>query len=121
MRNNAFIMLFWCGFALSNEISDYCIKKESVGNVYAERTSSVESGHTVSKKGRSYFYSAPDDKCKTSKFIIYKDRVDVYMEYNGFSYVMYFGKDDVTTEGWVKSTNLKKNGYGIGDGDNNNN
>ncbi len=36
------------------------------------------------------------------------------MEYNGFYYIMYFGKNGVTTEGWMKSEHLKENGYGVG-------
>lgn len=104
----------FCNVVSSDEINDYCAIEDTVGKVEAGRISSVESGYTISVKGRSYFYSAPDDKCKTSKFIIFKDKVDAYMEYNKFHYIMYFGRNGVTTEGWVKSERLKENGYGVG-------
>lgn len=114
MKYYIFVFLFFCGMVSSGEIDGFCAEKDAIGKVEAERISTVESGHTVSVKGRSYFYSAPDDKCKTNKFIIFKDQVDAYMEYNKFYYIMYFGRDGITTEGWVKSERLKENGYGVG-------
>jgi hypothetical protein len=114
MKNIIFILWFFCGVVSSGEIENFCEKKDSVGQVEAERINSDESGYAVSSKGRSYFYSAPDDKCKTSKFIVFKEQVDAYMEYNNFYYVLYFGKDGVTTEGWMKSERIKENGYGVG-------
>lgn len=114
MKEIILALLFFYSSLSYGEVDDYCSKKDAVGEVEAERINSAESGYTVSKKGRSYFYSAPDDKCKTSKFIVFKDQVDAYMEYNSFHYIIYFGKNGVTTEGWVKSEHLKKNGYGVG-------
>lgn len=114
MKNIIFILWFFCGVVSSGEMGNYCGKKDSVGQIEAERIKISESGYTVSSKGRSYFYSAPDDKCKTSKFIVFKERIDVYMEYNDFYYVIYFGKNGVTTEGWMKSERIKANGYGVG-------
>lgn len=95
--------MVFCGVVLSGEIDSFCEKKDSAGQVEAERINSAESSYTVSSKGRSYFYSAPDDKYKTSKFIVFKARIDAYMEYNDFCYVVYFGKNGMTTEGWMKS------------------
>ncbi|WP_438549583.1 hypothetical protein [Aeromonas sp.] len=92
----------------------FCAEKDTNGKVKAERISSAESGYIVSVKGRSYFYSAPYDKCKTNKFIIFKDQLDAYMEYNRFHYIMHLGKNGVTTEGWVKSESIKGNSYGLG-------
>ncbi|MDO4687512.1 MAG: hypothetical protein Q4A94_01030 [Plesiomonas sp.] len=114
MKSIIFILCFFCGAALSGEIENFCEKKDSVGQVEAGRINSAESGYTVSSKGRSYFYSAPDDKCKTRKFIVFRERIDAYMEYNGFYYVVYFGKNGVTTQGWMKSERIKENGYGVG-------
>lgn len=70
---------------------------------------------TVIGKGRLYFYSAPNDKCKISNnlFIIPKDTVVVYSEYNSFYYVMYIGKNN-TVEGWIDSKRLKSTGRNIG-------
>lgn len=70
---------------------------------------------TVIGEGRLYFYSAPNDKCKISNnlFIIPKDTVVVYSEYNNFYYVMYIGKNN-TVEGWVDSKRLKSTGKNIG-------
>lgn len=107
--------MVFCGVVLSGEIDNFCEKKDSAGQVEAERIkriNSAESSYTVSSKGRSYFYSAPDDKCKTSEFIVFKERIDAYMEYNYFYYVVYFGKNGMTTEGWMKSERIKANGYG---------
>jgi hypothetical protein len=114
MKGIILALLFVYSSLSYGKVDDYCSKKDAGGEVEAERISSAESGYTVSKKGRSYFYSAPDDKCKTSKFIVFKDQVDAYMEYNGFHYIIYFGRNGVTTEGWVKSEHLKENGYGVG-------
>lgn len=108
-----FLLLFYSSISYG-KVDYYCSNKDAIGKVEAERINIVDSGYTVSTKGRSYFYSAPDDKCKISKFIIFKDQVDAYMEYNGFYYIMYFGKNGVTTEGWMKSEHLKENGYGVG-------
>ncbi|MNF53531.1 hypothetical protein D3C85_462500 [compost metagenome] len=114
MKKIILALLFSYSSLSYGEVDYYCLGIDAIGKVEAERISSAESGYTVSTKGRSYFYSAPDDKCKTNKFIIFKDQVDAYMEYNSFHYIMYFGKDGVTTEGWVKSERLKENGYGVG-------
>ncbi|MNT77197.1 hypothetical protein D3C72_2162830 [compost metagenome] len=114
MKKIILALLFSYSSLSYGEVDSYCLGIDAIGKVEAERISSAESGYTVSTKGRSYFYSAPDDKCKTNKFIIFKDQVDAYMEYNSFHYIMYFGKDGVTTEGWVKSERLKENGYGVG-------
>lgn len=108
MKEIILALLFYYSSISYGEVGDYCLGIDAIGKVEAERISSAESGHTVSTKGLSYFYSAPDNKCKTNKFIIFKDQVDAYMEYNSFYYIMYFGKNGVTTEGWVKSERLKK-------------
>lgn len=65
--------------------------------------------YQVSQSGKSYFYSAPNEKCQISKdlFIIKSDVVEVIGKFNNFYNVIYKKKngDDVT--GWIYKDNLK--------------
>jgi hypothetical protein len=71
-------------------------------------------GFSVIGKGRLYFHSAPDLRCKESKvFIIPNDKVNAYLDYRGYYYIMYFKKTGEQIEGWVDSNRLMENNTGI--------
>jgi len=74
-----------------------------------------ESGRDVIGKGRVQFYSAPDHRCKMKGvFVIPGDTVNAYVEYGDFTSVMYISSTtDSEAVGWVESSRLKENGYGI--------
>jgi len=74
------------------------------------------SGRVVIGKGRLQFYSAPNLSCKKSgSFILPGESVDAYLEYKGFTSVLYMNsKTGTEAEGWVLSSKLKETGYGIG-------
>ena len=64
---------------------------------------------------RTYFHSAPSAQCKIKQlFLIPKDSVVAYQEFKNeketWLYVMYFGKDGNTTEGWVLEKHFKISG-----------
>lgn len=80
-----------------------------------EKTPSDNSGYVIKNAGRTYFYSAPDERCKIKElFIVQGDLVNVYADYNGFSSIMYFKKNGVPVTGWVHSDTLKPTRTGIG-------
>ncbi len=58
-------------------------------------------------EGRAQFYSAPHESCSIKgKFIIPKDGVGIYSEYDGFSQIIYGGKEEDAGV-WVKTNRLK--------------
>lgn len=61
------------------------------------------------------FHSAPRPDCRMQGvFILPGENVDAYLEYSGYKYVMYINlKTGNTTMGWVKSSRLRANGYGV--------
>lgn len=74
------------------------------------------SGRVVIDKGRLQFYSAPNLSCKQSGiYILPGESIDAYLEYKGFTSVLYINpKTGTEAEGWVLSARLKETGYGIG-------
>ncbi|QTF07899.1 hypothetical protein HC231_08110 [Brenneria izadpanahii] len=80
----------------------------------AIRFDSTDNGYTVTGKERSYFYTAPNEGCiKKQVFIIPGDKVNAYLDYNEYYYVMYFKKNGQQVEGWVKQNQLKSNNTGV--------
>lgn len=69
----------------------------------------------VTGTGRLQFYSAPDLECKMpGVFVIPKDRLIAYVEYKGYTAVLYIGgKDGGEPMGWVLSSRLRETGTGI--------
>ena len=62
--------------------------------------------YQVIGKTRLYFYSAPDLHCKHSQlFLIPKDAVIPYFEYNGYYHVSYLKNLDIS--GWVNKKRLR--------------
>lgn len=75
----------------------------------------ADAGRVVIGKGRLQFYSAPDYSCKMpGVFIIERESVDAYAEYEGFTSVVYLGrKQNGPVGGWVRSDRLRPNDLGI--------
>jgi hypothetical protein len=74
-----------------------------------------ESGRDVIGKGRVQFYSAPDRRCKMKgTFVIPGDTLNAYIEFAGFTSVMFINlKTGTEANGWVETSRLRENGYGI--------
>lgn len=73
------------------------------------------SGYVIKNAGRTYFYSAPDESCKIKDlFIVQGDLVNVHAEYNEFSSITYFKKNDAPISGWIHSDTLKPTRTDIG-------
>lgn len=75
-----------------------------------------QSGRIIVGNGHAYFYSAPDEKCiNRHVFLVPNDLLNAYVEYRGFTSVIYFHpKTGVETTGWMKTLRLKSTGTGIG-------
>lgn len=71
--------------------------------------------YEVVGEGRLQFYSAPDRGCKIpGVFVVPRDRLTAYVEYNGYTAVLYIGdKKGEEPLGWVLSSRLRATGTGI--------
>lgn len=64
--------------------------------------------------GRAPFYSAPDQRCAMpGVFLIPKDRVTAYRDYDGYLSVMYLKRTGGDVIGWIKADRLHATGEGI--------
>lgn len=98
-----------------SEADDYCSRVSSKADVERTMIPGDESGYRVSGKGRLYFYSSPNDQCRTKDiFIVPGDLVNAIADYEGFTYIMYFTKSGKDVEGWVRTSHLVATGTGIG-------
>lgn len=73
----------------------------------------ITSFFTQTDNNKIFFYSVPDEKCKNNEFLINKQQVIAYIEYDDFYFVMYLGLDGKDIEGWIKKDNLIPTGYSI--------
>lgn len=60
----------------------------------------------VKSTERVYFYTQPEEKCKTKTFVINNDRLISFKRYNDFEYVAYINKSGSTVNGWVKGEKI---------------
>lgn len=75
---------------------------------------SWQSGRDVVGKGDLELYSAPNQACREAgKAIPANSSLDAYVDYKGFTSIMFFDPDGEQVTGWVVTTRLKRNGYGI--------
>lgn len=65
----------------------------------------------VKSTDRVYFYTKPEEKCKTKTFVVNNDRLISFKKHNDFEYIAYINKSGSTVNGWVKSENLSKIQY----------
>ncbi|WP_257590134.1 hypothetical protein [Serratia marcescens] len=92
-----------------------CSTLDQAAQTHSTHIENSNNGFSVIGKGRLYFHSAPDLRCKESKvFIIPNDKINAYLDYHGYYYVMYFNSKGEQVEGWVDSNRLKENNTGIG-------
>jgi hypothetical protein len=77
---------------------------------------SSESVMMTTGKGRVAFHSGPDAGCKEkSIFVLSGESLNAYLEYKGFTFVLYQNpRDKSEATGWVESARLKETGYGNG-------
>lgn len=112
----AFIFIMASFFSHADE---FCSNIESKADAERVIISSDESGYKVSGKGRLYFHTAPNERCKSNDvFIVSGDLVNASADYDGYTYIMYFNKEGKEFDGWVKSNRLIQTGTGIGPSDN---
>lgn len=91
-----------------------CGELNNIATKNGEQISSESSGYKVSA-GRSYFYTAPNEKCKNKDlFIVKNNMVNAYLNYNKFSSVIYFKKNGESVSGWVHTDSITPTGTGIG-------
>lgn len=104
------------GFLVPNCFAqDKCKTLDAHANRQGVRVSGAAALHTVTGQGRLQFYSAPDSSCVIKGvFILPGEEVVAYVEYNGYSAVMYTNpRTRENTEGWVATTRLQPTGDGI--------
>lgn len=56
----------------------------------------------VKSTDRVYFYTQPEEKCKTKTFVVNNDRLISFKRHNDFEYIVYINKSGSTVNGWVK-------------------
>lgn len=74
-----------------------------------------QSGAVVNGDGRTYIFNAPNNLCKEkSTYLLKSDKVDSYGEYQGYTLILFINlRTGKEINGWVKSYQLKKTGFGI--------
>lgn len=112
MINKLLIMiLFFSSYVVAN--TD-CRAIDEKAQEKATHFDSADNGYTVIGKDRSYFYTAPSQDCIHKQvFIIPGDKVNAYLDYNGYYYVIYLNKNGQQVEGWVKQKQLQPNDTGV--------
>lgn len=62
----------------------------------------------ITKEGRAYFYSSPNENCKIDDlFLIPKDKVNLLQNKGEFSFVVYKRKNGEIVKLWIKSDRIK--------------
>lgn len=118
MKKNNFFVLFTVflfsqmAFGESGDVSEYCNKVSNIAKSYVNYG---EKSHIpdfpiwiVENKKRTWFYHAPDEKCKSGTFIIEGDIVSLYKIVKDYGYASYISKDNIETKGWVNLESLAK-------------
>ena len=105
-------LLCFSGVARSN---DLCEKPEADSKIHGVHISGSTSGRTVVGEGRAKFYSGPSYKCQMKGvFVIPGDTLHAYIEYKGFTSVIFMNiKTGAEVTGWLESSRLVENEYGI--------
>lgn len=111
MNKTLFFLLF---ITFNTMAAVNCRTLDQAAQTHSTHFENSNNGFSVIGKGRLYFHSVPDLRCKESKvFIIPNDKVNAYLDYHGYYYVMYFNRRGEQVEGWVDSNRLKENNTGI--------
>jgi len=88
----------------------------SVGNLEKAkvRIPGYTSGRVVVGKGRAYFYTAPDDRCRMKQvFVISGDQLDAYFDVPGWTEVTYWTGKSGEVSGWIPNSRLAETGTGM--------
>lgn len=92
-----------------------CKAFENFSDIRGSRVLGDVSEHVVIGTGRLYFHSSPYPNCRLRDvFILPGEVVNAYVEFAGYTAVMYLNKktgDDAV--GWVETTRLRATGRGI--------
>lgn len=100
-----FSLLFFISVANASDFCSDLQKKADAEQAYVNHSTS---DYKVISKGRMYFYSAPDKKCKNSKaFLVPGDHVIGYSIYNNFLSAAYFKKNGDSVDGWLDISKLE--------------
>jgi hypothetical protein len=93
-----------------------CPALDEKATLMGDHLESSESGRVAVGEGRVAFYSAPDVQCKEKgTFVLAGESLDAYLIYRQFTFVLYINsKNGNEATGWVLSSRLKGNGFGIG-------
>ena len=92
-----------------------CDAVERLGSWKGYLIPSWQSGRNVVGMGKLALYSAPDRACRVAgEAIPAGSRLDAYVDYKGFTSIMYSDPEGQLVTGWVVTRRLKPNGYGIG-------
>jgi hypothetical protein len=116
MQRTSAILVFAAAQICSNLASAQdCKDIEAAGSTNGVRFPGYMSGHSVIGKAHLQFFSAPDKRCiMNSVFILPTESVQAYMDYKGYTFVMYINpRTGTETTGWVISSRLMPNGTGI--------
>ncbi|HFG6966542.1 TPA: hypothetical protein ACGIKW_001712 [Acinetobacter baumannii] len=103
-------LLLGVNFSLSANTN--CSKLSDIADNNYLELDALEIMKVSSDKGpRVYFHSAPSQSCKIKqKFVISNDQVIAYYSFENegqeWLYVVYTGKNNKKTVGWVKKTDL---------------
>jgi hypothetical protein len=92
-----------------------CKKLDDAANQAGDRIPGYQAMREVIGKDHLPFYAAPDRGCTMSGvFVVPKDKLIAYVEYKGYTAVMYTGgKNGEQPAGWVLSSRLRATGTGI--------
>lgn len=91
-----------------------CDALERLGSWKGYLIPSWRSGRDVVGRGELALYSAPNQACRVAgEAIPAESRLDAYVDYKGFTSIMFFDPDGEQVTGWVVTRRLKPNGYGI--------
>lgn len=100
-----FSLLFFISAANASDFCSDIQKKADAEQAYIDHSTS---DYKVISKGRLYFYSAPDKKCKNSKvFLVPGDHVIGYSIYKDFLSAAYFKSNGDSVDGWLDTSQLE--------------
>lgn len=111
--------IFMCSIFLLCSFKASAISCQELAKIADENSGVSTTKYNYSVKGkkgfRTYFHSAPSNKCKIKDlFIIPKDSVIAYTyfkyENKDWMYVMYMDKKGNDTSGWVLERDFKEEG-----------
>ena len=99
----------------ANAAGDICTRIAEMANGAKAQIPAYMSGRKVIGKGRAYFYTAPDERCRDNRtYVIPGDRVEAYADLQKFTLATYWSSNGNDVSGWILSTRLAETGTGIG-------